>query len=64
MFRAIPFAFFSVIYLVTLGFSIYGFVLFIKLARRGITALDIYINEKSKMENMDPMEREQLGRQE
>lgn len=26
---------------------IYGFVLFVKLANRGIKALDIYINEKS-----------------
>jgi hypothetical protein len=27
--------------------SIYGFVLFVKLAHRGIKALDIYINEKT-----------------
>ena len=27
--------------------AIYGFVLFVKLANRGIKALDIYINEKS-----------------
>lgn len=26
----------------------YGFVLFVKLADRGIKALDIYINEKNK----------------
>ena len=30
-----------------LGISIYGFVLFIKLAHRGIKALDIYLNEKT-----------------
>lgn len=29
-----------------LGMAIYSFVLFVKLARRGIKALDIYINEK------------------
>jgi hypothetical protein len=29
------------------GISIYGFILFIKLAHRGIKALDIYINEKT-----------------
>jgi len=28
--------------------SIYTFILFVKLARRGIEALDIYINEKNK----------------
>lgn len=37
----------SIVYLLMLGFSIYAFVLFVKLARRGIKALDIYINEKS-----------------
>lgn len=31
-----------------LGISIYGIILFIKLAHRGIKALDIYINEKNK----------------
>jgi hypothetical protein len=31
-----------------LGVSIYAFILFVKLARRGIEALDIYINEKNK----------------
>jgi hypothetical protein len=30
-----------------LGLGIYGFVLFVKLANRGIKALDIYINEKT-----------------
>jgi flagellar biogenesis protein FliO len=29
------------------GMGIYGFVLFVKLANRGIRALDIYINEKT-----------------
>ena len=28
--------------------SIYSFILFVKLAHRGIEALDIYINEKNK----------------
>ncbi|MDR3596706.1 hypothetical protein [Clostridium sp.] len=36
------------IYLVILAIWIYGFVLFVKLARRGIKALDIFINEKTK----------------
>jgi len=30
-----------------IGISIYGFVLFVKLAHRGIKALDIYIDEKT-----------------
>jgi len=29
------------------GIGIYGFILFVKLANRGIRALDIYINEKT-----------------
>ena len=29
------------------GLGIYGFMLFVKLANRGIKALDIYINEKT-----------------
>jgi hypothetical protein len=29
------------------GIGIYGFMLFVKLANRGIKALDIYINEKT-----------------
>ncbi|MCY6354329.1 hypothetical protein [Clostridium sp. ZS2-4] len=36
------------IYLVFLGAGIYGFVLFVKLAHRGIKALDIYIDKNSK----------------
>jgi hypothetical protein len=28
-----------------IGMCVYGFVLFVKLAKRGIKALDIYINE-------------------
>ena len=35
------------IMLILIGMSIYGFVLFVKLAHRGIKALDIYINEKN-----------------
>lgn len=35
------------IYLILIGISIYSFVLFVKLATRGIKALDIYINEKT-----------------
>ncbi|WP_246079113.1 hypothetical protein [Paenibacillus piri] len=38
----------QIVYLVAAGFAIYGFVLFIKLARRGIRALDIYLDEKSR----------------
>jgi hypothetical protein len=37
-----------IIYLPLLGASIYAFILFVKLARRGINALDIYIEEKSQ----------------
>lgn len=33
--------------LALIGLGIYSLVLFIKLARRGIKALDIYINEKT-----------------
>ena len=32
------------------GLGIYGFMLFVKLANRGIKALDIYINEKTNNE--------------
>ena len=39
---------FLVIYVPLLGASTYAFILFIKLARRGIKALDIYIEEKSQ----------------
>lgn len=45
--NAIPFALGSIIYLLLMGVSVYSLVLFIKLARRGIKALDIYIAEKS-----------------
>ncbi|HEX3032282.1 MAG TPA: hypothetical protein VHS59_08575 [Bacillota bacterium] len=38
---------FFTLYLIALGFSIYTFVLFIKLAHRAIKALDIYIYEKT-----------------
>ena len=33
--------------LAMLGVGIYTFILFVKLANRGIKALDIYINEKT-----------------
>lgn len=36
-----------IIIIVLSGCGIYGFVLFIKLAKRGIKALDIYISEKT-----------------
>lgn len=39
---------FLVIYVPVLGASIYGFILFVKFARRGIKALDIYLEEKSQ----------------
>ena len=40
-----------VIYLITIGLSIYAFVLFVKLARRGIKALDIHLEEKKNGRN-------------
>lgn len=40
---------FLVLYLPILAASIYGFILFVKLAKRGIKALDIYIEEKTKL---------------
>ncbi len=36
-----------IIILGLLGIGIYGFVLFVKLANRGIRALNIYVNEKT-----------------
>jgi len=36
-----------IIILGSVGIGIYGFVLFVKLANRGIKALDIYINENT-----------------
>ncbi len=43
------FAIFQLVYIVLVltmvGFSIYSFILFIKLARRGIKALDIFIGK-------------------
>ena len=44
---SIPFMLASIINFVFLGVVIYTFVLFVKLANRGIKALDIYIREKS-----------------
>jgi hypothetical protein len=38
----------ALIYLIILVIWIYVFILFVKLAKRGIKALDIYINEKTK----------------
>lgn len=35
------------VYIGLIGISIYALVLFIMLAKRGIKALDIYINEKT-----------------
>jgi len=37
----------QIIILGLFGIGIYGFILFVKLANRGIKALDIYINEKA-----------------
>ena len=39
--------FFLVLYIGVIGISIYMMILMIKLARRGIKALDIYLEEKS-----------------
>lgn len=38
----------TIINLILLGLGIYSFVLFVKLAHRGIKALDIYLSEKNK----------------
>jgi len=38
---------FVLIYIAIIVIWVYGFVLFVKLARRGIKALDIFINEKT-----------------
>jgi len=43
----------GLIYLVILVIWIYAFILFVKLAKRGIKALDIYINEKTKKKPND-----------
>lgn len=37
----------SLIYLLLIGFAFYCLILFIRLANRGIKALDIYINKNS-----------------
>lgn len=42
----LPGAIMLLIWPVIVGLGIYSLILFIKLARRGIKALDIYINEK------------------
>lgn len=38
----------SILFLVVWGVGIYCIILFIKLARRGIKALDIYLEEKTR----------------
>jgi type IV secretory pathway TrbD component len=43
----------ALIYLIIFVIWIYGFILFVKLAKRGIKALDIYINEKTKKQSND-----------
>lgn len=40
-----------VLLLCSFGIGIYSFILFVKLATRGIKALDIYIEEKSNNRN-------------
>lgn len=49
------FGVFGVLYFIfligMLGLSIYVMILFIKLARRGIKALDIFIDEKNRRSN-------------
>lgn len=42
---------FLAVYLLGLFISIYTFVLFVKLAHRGIKALDLYIEEKTNSQN-------------
>lgn len=45
----------QLLYFVCLGIGIYCLILFIKLARRGIAALDIYINKhKNSIDRIDP----------
>jgi len=43
----------SILYVALIGLSFYALFLFIKLARRGIKALDIYINEKNGQGNLN-----------
>lgn len=40
----------SIFYLAVFVCSVYAFILFVKVARRGIKALDIYIDENSDTE--------------
>lgn len=47
LFDILP-SFFIIIYFALIGVSIYCFILFIKLANRGIEALDIYIDKSKK----------------
>lgn len=39
---------FFLMWLVSIGLGIYAFILFVKLARRGIVALDLYIYAKNR----------------
>lgn len=46
------FGFINIIFILAfIGISIYCFILFIKLAHRGIKALDLYIEEKTRDRN-------------
>ena len=48
------FALFYLIFLIVMiGLGIWGFIYFIRLASRGIKALDIYIDEKSNKKSND-----------
>ncbi|ANE48955.1 hypothetical protein SY83_15780 [Paenibacillus swuensis] len=40
--------FMLIIYIGMIGLSIYGFVLFVKLARRGIRVMDLYLQDKNE----------------
>ncbi|KEQ21856.1 hypothetical protein ET33_30705 [Paenibacillus tyrfis] len=42
------------IYVILIGLSIYCLILFIKLARRGIEALDLYIHDKKNNKHNPP----------
>ncbi|MCT4594984.1 MAG: hypothetical protein N4A57_12045 [Anaeromicrobium sp.] len=37
-----------VLLIISIGFTIYGFILFVKVTKRGIKALDIYIEKNSE----------------
>ena len=44
---------FLIFLIVMIGLGIWGFIYFVRLANRGIKALDIYINEKSNKKSDD-----------